>query len=88
MCRLFFAFHNDDNTKIDDKIKEFLGQSHHSDKNTPNINNPRDTKNHLDGFGFAWYNNSETWEIYKNPHDYREDENIDKIIETMPKNIV
>ena len=86
MCRLFFAFHN--NTKIDDKIKEFLGQSHHSEKNTPNINNPRDVKTHLDGFGFAWYNNSKAWETYKNPQDYREDSNIEKIIESMPKNIV
>lgn len=70
MCRLFFSFMQ---SNIDEKIHDFLKQSHHTKKHTPGIiNNPRDDLTHPDGFGLAWRNARKKWQVYKTPKKYNE----------------
>jgi predicted glutamine amidotransferase len=86
MCRLFFSFHN---KNIEPLLKEFLAQSIHRKKNTPGLQNNKDVDTHTDGFGIAWKaKNTDDWSIYKNPWVYTEDQNINKVISTIPNNIV
>uniref|UniRef100_A0A6C0K0K1 Glutamine amidotransferase type-2 domain-containing protein n=1 Tax=viral metagenome TaxID=1070528 RepID=A0A6C0K0K1_9ZZZZ len=86
MCRLFFSFRN---KSIKTLLEEFLAQSVHKTKNTPNLNNHRDHINHTDGFGIAWKSVGATdWDVYKQPKLYTEDAHLDSILDTIPNNLV
>ena len=85
MCRLFFSFRN---KSIKPLLKEFLAQSNHKTKNTPNLNNHRDHINHTDGFGIAWKGQSSGWKIYKQPKLYTEDDHLDSVLDSIPNNLV
>jgi predicted glutamine amidotransferase len=90
MCRLFFSFRN---KSVKPLLEEFLGQSTHKTKNTPNLNNDRPPI--TDGFGIAWNNGEQdiergksVWRIYKQPKLYTEDPNLDSVLDTIPNNLV
>ena len=85
MCRLFFSFRN---KSIKPLLQEFLAQSIHKTKSTPNVNNHRDHITHTDGFGIAWKNGELDWKIYKQPILYTEDPNLDSVLDTIPNNLV
>ena len=85
MCRLFFSFRN---KSVKPLLEEFLAQSIHKTKNTPNLNNYRDHINHTDGFGIAWKGQSSSWQIYKQPKLYTDDHRVDSILENIPNNLV
>jgi len=86
MCRLFFSFRN---KYVKPLLKEFLEQSHHDHKNTPDIDNYRDFDKHENGFGIAWlpYKN-EAWNIYKQPMSYKNDPNVDSVLDMIPNNLI
>jgi predicted glutamine amidotransferase len=93
MCRIFFLLNSvcTNNIKnpahsLEQKIKDFLKQSHHSKKNTPGINNPRDHLTHPDGFGLAWQNAGKKWIVYKTPQKYTDISDLDETIQTIEKN--
>jgi predicted glutamine amidotransferase len=83
MCRLFLSIRN---TNTKQKMYDFLNQSTHPKKFTPDIDNHRDLLFHEDGFGFAWFDKK--WKIYKNPFVYHEDPNLENRINHMKKEIV
>jgi predicted glutamine amidotransferase len=77
MCKLFFTFHDE---KIIEHVKEFLAQS---DEPHTKCNQSKD------GFGLAWMNPyTNHFEIYKQPFSYDKDENIDNVINNLPKKLV
>lgn len=81
MCRLLLIL----KTNFDiNYIYKFLDQSIKY-KNTPNIVSSRDADYHLDGFGLAWYDKK--WNLYKNHIRFNRDQNIETIINLIPKNI-
>jgi predicted glutamine amidotransferase len=86
MCRLFFSFRN---KAIRPLLEDFLSQSIHSEKNTPNLKNDRDHLTHPDGFGIAWKNHGEKdWNVYKQPTVFTEDDHLDEVLDTIPNELV
>jgi len=67
-------------------LKKFLIQST-TLKKTPGIESSIDGDFHLDGFGFSWYSNNE-WKIYKNELIFERDNNINTVLDLIPKNII
>jgi predicted glutamine amidotransferase len=64
MCRLLLYF----GKELDENIlNNFLKQATHP-KNTPGFDNILDTDFHLDGCGFAWFNNENKWSLIKYPN--------------------
>jgi glutamine amidotransferase len=84
MCRLFFSFHNKDTKQ---KIVDFVKQSSQKKKNTPGINNHRDSLIHEDGYGLAWIKDDK-WNIYKKSIVYTKDSGFESFINRIPKKIV
>jgi len=81
MCRLFFSFRN---KSIKPLLEEFLAQSTHGAKYTPNLDNHRDHTTHTDGFGIAWKSQHEKdWEIYKQSKLYTEDDHLDAVLDKV-----
>lgn len=86
MCRLFFSYNNKD---VKSLLQDFLAQSTNLQKNTPNLNNPRDYIMHQDGFGIAWKTETDKdWTVYKQPYVCTKDPNLDAVIEDIPNNLV
>jgi len=85
MCRLFLSI----NSKINivEKLYLFLNQSIHK-KCTPLIDNHRDHDYHYDGFGFAWLNENNLFEIYKQPYLFNQDSNLNNIMINMPTQLI
>jgi len=80
MCRLFLSLHKHSNVS-EHNILSFLQQSHHTQKNTPGINSISDHNNHMDGYGFAGFNEeTDRWNIYKSVSVYHKDIDHNKFI--------
>jgi len=77
---------NEKKTETKKFIDEFLKQSHHADKNTPGLSNALDHSTHPDGFGLAWQNPSNKWQLYKSHKKYTEISDLDKTIHKIDKN--
>ena len=86
MCRLLFSFRN---TSIKPLLADFLTQSTNTEKNTPKLHNHRDYTMHQDGFGIAWKTETaKDWAVYKQPHVYTKDPDLDAVIEDIPNHLV
>ena len=84
MCRLFLSINSKNYKK---NIILFLLQSTHKKKYTPLLNNYRDGTTHKDGYGLAWYNNTNI-HYYKNPNVFYKDKNFKNIITKINSNII
>lgn len=78
MCRIFFALNQ---SHLKKKIMDFLEQSHHNSKNTPGLDSDTDHIQHMDGFGFAYFNSvTHKWKSVKSAKHYKEVKNIEDIV--------
>ena len=85
MCRLFLSINS--KTNILNKLYLFLNQSINK-KYTPLLNNHRDHEYHCDGFGFAWLNKNNFFNIYKKAYLFNQDPKLNNILINMEKQLI
>jgi glutamine amidotransferase len=91
MCRLFFLWDggggggdktNENMQRRKEKIMEFMKQSTHLHKWTPQVHNEYEKARHVDGYGFAWWNHN-AWSIHKSPVVFTKDSAWQQVLTKM-----